>query len=163
MSKLLLVFLVLVAYASAQRQMGQAGLNLLENAEGFVATFYYDQIGQKTIGYGHACIWHNNCDDITPPITEAQGTQILMSDLVEFEQCVQTAAPNLNQNQFDACVDFAFNMGCGAFQSSDILTNINAGNFQAAANAFTEYNVAGGQVIDGLTVRRQNEKNLFLS
>ncbi|CAG2118628.1 unnamed protein product, partial [Medioppia subpectinata] len=84
------------------RTIGQAGLNLLEVSEGFVATFYADQVGQITIGYGHACIWHNNCVDITPPITMDQGVQILMSDLVEFENCVNAAAPQLNQNQFDA-------------------------------------------------------------
>ncbi|CAG2171839.1 unnamed protein product [Oppiella nova] len=162
MAKILIVVLALVAVAAAQqRKIGSAGLSLLKQSEGFVPNFYKDQIGLQTIGYGHACQWQG-CAGINPPITEAQGTQILMKDLVQFEDCVNTAAPGLTQNQYDACVDFAFNMGCGAFQGSDILRNIKAKNYQAAANSFAEYNVAGGQVIEGLTVRRQNEKNLFL-
>ena len=55
----------------------------------------------KTIGYGHACQWQG-CEGINPPITEAQGTQILEKDLVQFEDCVNQAAPGLNQNQYDA-------------------------------------------------------------
>ncbi|CAG2109473.1 unnamed protein product [Medioppia subpectinata] len=161
MARQLIVLLALIAFVSAGKKIGNNGLNLLKSAEGWRANFYYDQIGLKTIGYGHACKWHNNCNDIHPPLSQQQGTDLLKKDLVEFENCINTAAPGLSQNRFDACVDFAFNMGCGAFTSSDILKNIKSKNWSGAANSFTKYDKIGGQVIAGLTVRRRNEKNLF--
>ncbi|CAG2102812.1 unnamed protein product [Medioppia subpectinata] len=163
MAKQLIVLFALVAYASAGMKIGNGGLDLLKFSEGWRADYYIDQIGLKTIGYGHACVWHNNCNDIgKTPLTQQQGVDLLKKDLVEYENCVNNAVSGLNQNQFDACVDFTFNMGCQAFQTSDILKNIKAKNMQAAANSFDKYNVAAGQVIEGLTVRRANDKKLFL-
>ena len=57
--------------------------------------------GLKTIGYGHACKWQG-CDHIHPPISEAEGTKIMMEDLVQFEKCVEQSAPGLNDNQYAA-------------------------------------------------------------
>ncbi|CAG2100569.1 unnamed protein product [Medioppia subpectinata] len=159
--KLIMLF-ALVAYVSAGRKTGSAGLDLIKFSEGWRPDFYYDQIGQKTIGYGHCCKWHNNCNDIKPPLSMAQGEELLKKDLVEYENCVNKVAPGLNQNQFDACVDFTFNMGCGTFQASDVLKGIKVQNWSAAANSFAKYNKAGGRVIEGLTVRRENERKLFL-
>ncbi|CAG2102811.1 unnamed protein product [Medioppia subpectinata] len=145
------------------RSINGAGLELLKVSEGFVADFYHDQIGLKTIGYGHACKWQG-CDGIHPPISKAEGTKILMKDLVQFEKCVERLVPaGLNDNQFSACVDFAFNMGCGAFGGSDILKQLRANNRVGAADAFLKYDEAGGRRIEGLTVRRRKDRELFLA
>ena len=65
----------------------------------------FDCKGIKTIGYGHACKWHD-CSQVHPPLSEAQATQLMLQDLVEFENCVQNAAPGLNDNQFAAvCIN----------------------------------------------------------
>ena len=42
----------------------------------------------KTIGYGHACQDPGECDNIDPPITEAEGKDLLKSDAKTFEACV---------------------------------------------------------------------------
>ncbi|CAG2179361.1 unnamed protein product [Oppiella nova] len=144
------------------RDINGAGLALIKQQEGWRANYYYDQIGQKTIGYGHCCVWHP-CDQLHPPLTEQQGSDLLRADLGEFQNCIQNAAPGLNDNQFAACTSFAFNMGCGAFTGSHILSNIRAKNFNAAANAFNEYTSMGGRVIAGLVNRRKAEAQLFRS
>jgi GH24 family phage-related lysozyme (muramidase) len=66
-------------------------------------------------------------------------------------------------NQFSAMVDFAYNEGAGALAGSTALREFNAGNDQAAADAFLMWDEAGGQVLEGLERRRQAERTLFLT
>jgi len=67
----------------------------------------------------------------------------------------------LQQNEFDALVDFVFNLGRGAFAGSTLLKNLNAGQFDAAATQFDLWDHAGGQVVAGLLRRRQAEQAMF--
>ncbi len=70
------------------------------------------------------------------------------------------------QNQFDALVSLAFNISPGQFRDSDILRNLNGGDFLAAANAFDVWRKARihgrVMVVDALVRRRAAEKALFL-
>lgn len=65
----------------------------------------------------------------------------------------------VNQNQFDALVSLAYNIGTGGIH--DILNLVNAGKFEQAAASFVNYNHAGGKVVKGLTSRRLDEQELF--
>jgi lysozyme len=72
----------------------------------------------------------------------------------------------LNQNQFDALVDFVFNLGSGNFQSSTLLKLLNQGDYAGASKEFPKWNeghVPGKGLIPiaGLTVRRLAEQQLF--
>jgi lysozyme len=67
----------------------------------------------------------------------------------------------IDQSQFDAMVDFVFNLGCAAFGQSTLLRMVNAGDFAGAAGQFLRWNKAGGKVLAGLTKRRQGEMALF--
>ncbi len=58
--------------------------------------------GIKTIGYGHACFTAAQCSQIHPPITVAQGENLLREDLARFESCVESKAPGLPDNKFSA-------------------------------------------------------------
>ena len=69
---------------------------------------------------------------------------------------------SLRQNQFDALVSFCYNLGPGTLKHSDLLSFVNAGRFQQAADAFLEYVHADGQVLPGLVRRRRAERILFL-
>ena len=69
----------------------------------------------------------------------------------------------VTQNQCDALVSFAFNLGPANLKSSTLLRKVNSGDFNGAAEEFPKWNHAGGQVLAGLTARRNAEKNLFLS
>ncbi|CAG2105905.1 unnamed protein product [Medioppia subpectinata] len=143
------------------RTLSENGLQFLKDAEGFIDHYYEDQIDQETIGYGHCATWRGRIR-FEPPITHQQGEIILKEDLVVFEQCVNRVAPNLNQFQFDACVNFAFNMSCRTFSNSDILRHIRHGNMRAAVDAFPQYNSMDGQYMEGLAVRRMGEKAMFV-
>ncbi|HLI61923.1 MAG TPA: lysozyme [Terriglobales bacterium] len=69
----------------------------------------------------------------------------------------------LTQNQFDALVDFVFNVGAENFARSTLLRELNAGNTAGAAAQFLLWKWAGGVVSPGLLRRRQAEAALFES
>jgi GH24 family phage-related lysozyme (muramidase) len=69
---------------------------------------------------------------------------------------------DLSQGQFNALVSFTFNLGRENLVKSRLLANINSGKPVTKAN-FTDWNKAGGEVVDGLTRRREDEYNLFVS
>jgi lysozyme len=137
-----------------------AGLSLTKQFEGLNLNSYQDQVGVWTIGYGHTGpTIHGGLT-----ITQDQADQLLQSDVASSVACVNRAVTTaINQNQFDALVDFVFNLGCGALLSSTLLRDINAGNFAAAAQQFLLWDHARGVVIQGLLRRRQAESDLFQS
>ncbi len=67
----------------------------------------------------------------------------------------------VTQNQFDALVSFAFNLGPANLKSSTLLRKVNSGDVNGAADEFLKWNHAGGQGPAGLTARRNAEKTLF--
>jgi GH24 family phage-related lysozyme (muramidase)/nucleoid-associated protein YgaU len=110
-----------------------------------------------TIGYGHT-------GGVTPGehITQAQAEQFLKNDLKTAENAVRNSVHvPITQNQFDACVSLAFNIGGSGFANSAIASRLNAGNYSGAQQAFAEYNHANGKVLEGLTRRRATEAALF--
>ena len=134
------------------------GLALTKNFESCVLTAYADQGGEWTIGYGH-----------TGPgvhagltITQAQADIFLESDVSGAVTCVnKLATAKINQNQFDALVDFVFNLGCASLSKSQLLREVNSGNFSDAATQFLRWDHVKGVVIQGLLRRRQAEATLF--
>ena len=69
----------------------------------------------------------------------------------------------INQDQFDALVSFAFNLGAGNLKQSTLLRKVNARDFAGAAQEFQRWNKGGGKVLPGLTRRRACEGLLFQS
>jgi len=67
-----------------------------------------------------------------------------------------------NQNQFDAMLSLAYNIGMGAFEKSTLLRLHRNTEHEAAADEFLKWNKAGGKVLDGLTRRRSAERKLYL-
>jgi len=136
----------------------QQGLSLTEQFEGLRLAAYQDQVGVWTIGYGHTG------PDVTPDltITRDQAQSLLEQDVSKAVACVNNAVTvKLAQGQFDALVDFVFNLGAGAFEGSTLLRDLNAGNFNAAAAQFKLWDHAGGVVAAGLLRRREAEVALF--
>ncbi|CAG8695611.1 12419_t:CDS:2, partial [Cetraspora pellucida] len=144
-------------------KVNQEGLNLIKEFEGFRPNFYGDSVNIKTIGYGHAChVDPHKCNNIHPPITKAQGEALLKKDLAPREDCVKRLTTyNIDSNKFSALVSFVFNLGCGAYESSTLRKELNAGDIKDAANEFGKFNHAGGRVVEGLTRRRKAERALF--
>src|ERR1700761_3087550 len=113
-----------------------AGFNLTKEFEGLRLAAYADQGGVWTIGYGH-----------TGPgvhagltITQAQAEIFLKSDVSGAVTCVnRLATAESNQNPFDALVDFVFNLGCASLSGSQLLREVNSGNFTDAAAQFERW------------------------
>ena len=97
-------------------------------------------------------------------ITPATADSLLSSGVVQYEKGVTGLVKvAVNQNQFDALVDFAYNLGVNALAGSTLLKKLNAGDFAGAADEFPKWNKAGGKVLKGLVRRRAAERSLFLS
>lgn len=133
------------------------GIKFIEGNEGLRLQAYKDVAGIWTDGYGNT---HNVIPGST--ITQAKAESDLLTNIAGSEYVVNTVVKVvLTQNQFDALVDFVFNLGSGNFQSSTLLRKLNAGDFSGAALEFPKWNHAGGVVVAGLTTRRLAEQHLF--
>ena len=144
---------------SMTRQVSQRGIDLIKLHEGLRLRSYLCPANVWTIGYGHTGNVTNN-----QVITSEQAESILKSDLKRFELGVMNAVKvDLNQNQFDALVSLAFNIGLGAFTGSTLVRLLNAGDYNGAAGQFERWNQGGGKVLQGLVRRRDDERALFLS
>lgn len=142
----------------------------LKEKESFRSKPYQDQAGVWTIGYGTTFINGVAVGPTTAPITQETALALLNDRLVnEFEPGVKAAirAP-ITQSMFDACVDLSYNIGVGAFRRSSVVSNTNAGQYEAAAESFLLFNKIRNpktgqlEVSNGLTARREYERNLYL-
>lgn len=135
------------------------GMALTESFEGLSLTAYKDIVGVWTNGYG-------NTHGVVPgsTITLEQAAADLADNLSGAEYVVnKVVLVPLTQGQFDACVDFVFNLGAGSFQSSTLLLKLNAKDYSGASGEFPKWNHAGGVEVAGLTRRRLAEQQLFNS
>jgi lysozyme len=143
---------------------------LVREQEGCILHPYLDQANVPTIGIG--TIRYPNGAHVTmqdPPITQDQADQFLEFDTRDAANAVTSFVGSaINQNQFDALVDFAYNVGTGALHGSTLLRLVNANpSDPAIRKAFGMWNkihVDGKlQVSNGLTKRRKAEADLYFS
>jgi|LauGreDrversion4_2_1035121.scaffolds.fasta_scaffold08177_6 lysozyme len=108
-------------------KIGKGGLDLIKSFEGLYLKPYLCPAGVPTIGYGST--YYENGKKITlkdKPITEARANEILAHELSAFEKYVDAfCQDNITQNQFDALVSFAYNVGHNALKSSTLLKKVN--------------------------------------
>ena len=140
-------------------ELSAAGLSLLKRSEGFRSQVYLDANGLPTIGYGHRLL---HPESFSNGVTEAQATEILVSDVRDAEQAVRRLVRvPLAQGQFDALVDFCFNLGQGRLAASTLLADLNAGRYDAAAEQLLLWDHAGVKENAGLRARREAEFHLW--
>ncbi|CAI8944636.1 MULTISPECIES: lysozyme [Kosakonia] len=140
---------------------GAAGLTLIKSFEGLSLEKYRDAVGKWTIGYGHLILPNEN---FPQALSKVEAEDLLRADLGMTERGVHKyVTVDLNQNQFDALVAFAFNVGLGNLQNSTLLRLLNQGQYQEAADQLPRWNKAGGKILAGLTRRRDAERALFLA
>jgi len=140
-------------------KINTAGYDLIKRFEGCRLIAYKCPAGVWTIGYGHTV--GVMCGD---KISQHQADIMLGSDVERFEEFVSMLVRGYEctQNQFNALVSFAFNLGNGSLETSTLLRKFKAGDYSGCANEFLRWNKAGGKVLDGLTRRREAEKAMFL-
>jgi lysozyme len=139
--------------------LSAAGLLLLKHSEGFRATIYRDVAGLATIGYGHRL---SPGETFPNSIKQAQAEALLSADVTTAEQAVlRLVKVPLTQGQFDALVDFVFNLGAGRLAGSTLLKDLNAGDSDAAGAQLLLWDHSGAQEIAGLKARREAELRLF--
>ena len=142
-------------------QLSAQGLDLIKRFEGFRDHAYTDVAGLSTIGYGHR---------IVPPesfpngVTEPQALALLASDVSEVERSVnRLVRVTLTQGQYDALVDFCFNLGAGRLAESTLLRELNASRYNTAAEQLLLWDHAGGKINLGLKARREADLRLWRS
>ena len=135
------------------------GLSLIKEHEGLRTTTYIDPVGIPTVCYGHTGRFAKR----GATYTEEQCEAILIEDVEKHQkglaQCVNVP---LNQNQSDALVSFAFNIGVSGTCRSTLVRKLNSGDYLGAANQFPRWVYAGGRRFRGLVRRRDDERTLFL-
>ena len=138
--------------------ISKQGIELIKQFEGCRLTAYKCPAGVLTIGYGHT----GKDVHYQDVITKEQAEKLLKKDLMFFEMFVSRCVKvPLNQNQFDALVSFAYNIGITAFKNSTLLKLLNQFEYDKAADQFKRWKYANGKILLGLARRRQAEEDLF--
>lgn len=140
----------------ANRKTGQAGLALIKQFEGCRLAAYQCSAGVWTIGYGHTAGVYKGMK-----ISQAQADEYLKQDVAKFEKYINNPSyvpftDKLNQNQFDALVSFAFNLGQGNVKklcTGRVMNQI--------PSAMQQYCKAAGKTLSGLQRRRKAEAALY--
>ena len=140
-------------------------INLIKKFEGFSAKPYLCPAKVVTIGYGSTRDTDGKAITMAhPAITEQQAISLMQSTLVTYEDAVSRyVTAYINQNQFDALVDFAYNAGAQNLRTSTLLKLLNAKDYEGASNEFSKWVYGGGKKLNGLIKRREAERILFNS
>ena len=147
----------------SNKEYSKNGLHLTEQFEGCKLTAYPDPAtggAPWTIGYGHTG------PDVHPglTITQEQAEELLMQDTQKAAAAVNAKVTgDITQEDFDALVDFVFNVGAGNFAASTLLKKVNSGDIHGAAAEFEKWDMAAGKHMAGLLRRRHAEAEEFLS
>jgi lysozyme len=142
-------------------QLSAKGLALLKKSEGFRGHSYLDVAGIPTIGYGHRILPGETFRDGIP---EAQAAALLTHDVLQAEDAVKRLVKvELMQGQFDALVDFVYNLGARRLEASTLLRELNTGRYGAAADQLLRWDHAGASENAGLKARREAEFLLWHS
>ena len=139
-------------------------LNIIEKSEGLRLYPYLCPAKIATIGFGST--YYENGISVTlkdPSITKDRAISLMINTLANYVGAVNRMVHvPINQDQFDALVDFAYNAGVSALQTSTLLRLLNAHDYNGASGEFGKWIHAGGEVLQGLVTRRELERKLFL-
>lgn len=137
---------------------GERGKSIIKSFEKCRLVAYMPTAKDKpTIGWGHT-----KDVKLGDKITEDQANEFLSQDLEWVENCINKHVTRMiTQHQFDALASLIFNIGCTNFKGSTLLMILNEGG--DCSGQFLRWNRQGDEVLRGLTLRREEERRLFLS
>jgi lysozyme len=147
-------------------KLNSEGYRLITKFEGFSAKPYLCSAKVPTIGYGNC--YYTNGKKVTlldKPITEAEAFEMFKEIADRFADKVSKLVTYpINQNQFNSLVSLCYNIGVAAFQLSTLLKMVNENaNNPKIKDQFLRWNKAGGRVVRGLTLRRNEEAFIYFS
>ena len=163
MKNIFVLISLLVSVYSAS--YSQNLLNFIKKKEGFKAKAYRDNAGKLTIGYGQRINSSSKYASGRLTVTRKQAEQWLIENLVNaYNQIVRRWAgfAKVPQNQKDAIVSLAYNVGVGAATGGSMFRYFRNGDIKTAASRILLYDYAGGRVLRGLRIRREQEAYIFL-
>ena len=128
-------------------------INAIKGFETLHLKAYKCPAGVLTIGYGHTRGVKRG-----QVITEVQATVLLKGDILNVEKSLNSMSITFTQGQFDALVDFCFNLGMAKFIGSTLYTKILVhATDDEIATQFRRWVYGGGKKLDGLVKRREWE------
>lgn len=146
---------------AASKRVSKAGIDLIHSFESCRLSAYPDP--GSVDGHPWTIGWGSTGPGIAKGLvwTQEQADARFAADLGRFEKGVALMAPVTTQNQFDALVSFAYNVGLAALNDSTLLRLHKAGNYAAAKDQFSRWDKNDGKVMKGLTRRRAAEAALY--
>jgi lysozyme len=142
------------------------GYKLITSFEGLSLKPYLCPAKIPTIGYGNT--YYSDGKHVTlldKPITKEQSFEMFKEIADRFALSVKRQLKKeVTQNQFNSLVSFAYNVGTGNFISSTLLKKVNLNpSDQTIKDEFLKWTKAGGVVLNGLKIRRNEEQvNYFI-
>ena len=128
-------------------------LNAIKGFEKLELKAYKCPAGVLTIGYGHT----RGVKD-GQVITKVQADVLLKGDILNVEKSLNSMSITFTQGQFDALVDFCFNLGMVKFIGSTLYTKILVhATDDEIATQFRRWVYGGGKKLNGLVKRREWE------
>ena len=139
-------------------------LQLIAGFEGLSLKPYLCSAKKATIGYGNT--YYKDGRKVTmldKPITKDEAVTMLKDIVKTFGKEVNKLVTSpINQNQYNALVSFAYNVGITNLRNSTLLKLVNKDpNQLAISNEFLKWVNAGGQKIKGLENRRIKESQIY--
>jgi len=152
----------------SQWSIGPKGLNIIKQKEGFRADAYVDPAtGAEpiTIGYGSTASAIDRPVRLGDKVTKDQAEEYLIYGINKkfLPTLKRVVSIPLTQEMIDALLSLMYNIGGGNFSSSTLVRKLNEKDYCGAGDQFLVWNKANGKVMAGLTTRRQQERDLFLS
>ena len=146
-------------------KISEKGLSMIERFEGCLLKASNKLDGVWTIGYGQTGSYYGKRVRRGMTTTKALAHAWLRDHSIKtYEDAVtQAVKVPINQNQFDALVSFAYNVGVGAMAGSTAVRKLNQGDYTGAADVLTMWTRCNGKVLPGLVRRRKEERALFLT
>lgn len=121
--------------------------------EGYKSNAYQDVKGVYTVGYGQADGVKKG--DVTDPVRAlVKLEQSLDEHANGMVQCIHVP---ISQGEYDAYLDFTYNVGVSAFCHSTLNKKLNSMDYAGACKELLKWDTAGGQVVQGLLKRRTEE------
>jgi lysozyme len=147
-------------------KLDDSGYKLIQGFEGLSLVPYLCSAKVATIGWGN--IFYPSGIKVTmadKPISLATASWMFKETADKFAADVnKMIKANINQNQFNAIVSLAYNIGLAGLAKSSLLKKVNANpSDPTITNSFMIWNKAGGKVLNGLTKRRAIEAKLYFA